>query len=372
MVAPPKADEDVRLLHRSVADLTARVSALLNMTGTLEGKVSGVFGAGDLKVIGSFAELRINAEGQVSGQQSKKNTTVVLTSSANPVATGVLVHFTASVASDAGGTMQFKINGAPFGPLITLLAGVAVSPNIATLNPGNHIITASYSGNYLYNPAQGSLTQIVSQAVPDMTIESSKNPAVGSSLHPPVAADRIFWRAFLTPPTPVPPAEVMTGKVQFFIDNHPWENPVTIEQINPNRYKADSVAWDASTEAYHYVIRANYLGNFNYRNASASLDQYVLSRVNVTLTISPNPAQPEDTIIMDVRVSIPEQQGPIPSGNVHVAVDGVAGDVLPLINGGRRFQIGPLDIGDYTLVAHYYGDSRYTASNTQHYYTRYP
>ncbi len=78
-------------------------------------------------------------------------TVTTLTASRAGATYGQSLTFTATVAGPAGitpppGTIQFLIDGVPFGAPVSLVAGVATSSAIATLVPGTHIITALYSG----------------------------------------------------------------------------------------------------------------------------------------------------------------------------------------------------------------------------------
>jgi hypothetical protein len=55
------------------------------------------------------------------------------------------------------GTVQFAVDGTNFGTPVTLSDGMATSQATSTLAGGNHVITASYSGDSSYAPGSGTL-----------------------------------------------------------------------------------------------------------------------------------------------------------------------------------------------------------------------
>ncbi|MDB5348932.1 MAG: repeat-associated core domain protein [Planctomycetota bacterium] len=83
---------------------------------------------------------------------------------------GDALTFTATVsASDPAfgiptGTIQFSIDGDPFGPAVVLVNGAATSAAIATLGSGTHLITAAYSGDPSHGSSAGSAGQDVAKA----------------------------------------------------------------------------------------------------------------------------------------------------------------------------------------------------------------
>jgi len=101
---------------------------------------------------------------------------VTLATSANPSGYQDNLIFTASVVpANATGTVQFFTNGTAF-DLEPLVAGFAVSTNLATLLRGTNLIAAAYSGDADFSPATNTLAQIVTN-------------------HPPVADEIYFSRA---------------------------------------------------------------------------------------------------------------------------------------------------------------------------------
>ncbi len=103
------------------------------------------------------------------------STSVALNSSTNPCGYKDALRFSAGVApANATGAVQFLTNGVPF-DAEPLVAGQAVSTNLASLPRGTNLITAIYSGDANDLPATNTLLQIVTN-------------------HPPMAAAALYSR----------------------------------------------------------------------------------------------------------------------------------------------------------------------------------
>jgi uncharacterized repeat protein (TIGR03803 family) len=90
-----------------------------------------------------------------SAPESQYGQAVTFTATINPVTTGLPA---------PAGTVQFEIDGAPFGTPVNLMAGQAISPGIATLPAGSHTITALYANDPNYHSNSGSASQTVDKA----------------------------------------------------------------------------------------------------------------------------------------------------------------------------------------------------------------
>ncbi len=117
---------------------------------------------------------------------------VLLGSSANPVAHLSAVSFTANVTpSTLGGSVLFLTNGVAFNSQ-TLSGGAATSAATALLPRGTNTITVQYSGNANYSPSTNTLNQVVTNNPP------TANPAVyyrlvGFPLTIPIASLATNW-----------------------------------------------------------------------------------------------------------------------------------------------------------------------------------
>lgn len=113
-------------------------------------------------------------------------TSMALTSSANPSVFGQPVSFTAAVTPvpHSGGTVSFAVDGSPLGAAVPVntSTGQATSASIATLAPGAHTVTATYSGNADFTSVTATLTQTVNKAPVITTLTSSGTSLFGSTL----------------------------------------------------------------------------------------------------------------------------------------------------------------------------------------------
>ncbi len=108
----------------------------------------------------------------------KAATTVAVTSSANPSVHGQSVTFTATVRPPAGslgavpaGTVQFQVNGANVGGLLTINASGVATYTTTTLTTAAHPVIATYGGNGNYLGATSpTLTQTVTAARTSATL----------------------------------------------------------------------------------------------------------------------------------------------------------------------------------------------------------
>ncbi len=120
------------------------------------------------------------------------STAVNLASSKNPAGFKDSLNFTAGIlASNATGTIQFVTNGTAF-DLEPVIAGQAVSTNLASLPRGTNLIAAVYSGDATYLPATNSMQQIVTNHPPMAAIDFYTN-TVGLNLNIIIADLAMNW-----------------------------------------------------------------------------------------------------------------------------------------------------------------------------------
>ena len=122
-----------------------------------------ITGAGSCTITASVGGSdNFNAAPDVSRtfQIAKAPTTTAVSTSANPVAVGQSVIFTAKVTSGPGtptGTVQFKVDGVDFGAPVALGPGGAASVSTDALTKGQHTVTAVYSGDSNFVASDGAL-----------------------------------------------------------------------------------------------------------------------------------------------------------------------------------------------------------------------
>jgi large repetitive protein len=177
---------------------------------------------------------------------------IVLTSSANPSATGQSVTFTALVTpSAATGTVTFLDRGTVIGTA-TLVSGTAAFAT-SSLAAGAHSITASYSGDANDVPASSAAVAQTVKAVAAVSLTSSANPST--------VGHAVTFTAGVTPST-------ATGTVQF-LDGSSVIGTVAVTS------GAAAFSTSQLTQGAH-SITASYAGDANDTAAtSATLTQTV-------------------------------------------------------------------------------------------------
>ena len=124
----------------------------------------------------------ITATFEGNDQYNPANTTIMLTiNKADPPITinttdikyGQNATITVTTLPDATGNLSISIDGKIYG-MATIISGTAAF-NIPGLTVGNHTVTATYSGDENYNPANKSATQTVNKADVDLGISLYPN-----------------------------------------------------------------------------------------------------------------------------------------------------------------------------------------------------
>ena len=122
-----------------------------------------IFGGGSIGTGNAFDPTTITTTNCGPGTPALCLATTAVTSSVDPSNVNENVSFIATVTGNNGtptGNVQWSIDGVPFGPAVTLVAGVATTAT-NTLSAGSHTIQADYSGDTIYGPSTGHTFQIV-------------------------------------------------------------------------------------------------------------------------------------------------------------------------------------------------------------------
>ena len=156
--------------NTALAAQTNSTLGLSNLSAGAAGSYFAVVSASGGSTTSAVATLTVNLLAS----------SVAVASSENPAGFKDSLSFTARVTpTNATGTLQFLTNGVAL-DLQTLVAGQAVSTNVASLPRGTNIVTAIYSGDANDLPATNTLAQIVTN-------------------HPPTATDAFYSRAAGSP-----------------------------------------------------------------------------------------------------------------------------------------------------------------------------
>ena len=331
---------------------------------TCDGNGDGIVNQIDLDLVASLMgaavpandPLDANGDGVISpadlaacSLQRGAPTTLALTSSANPAIAGQTITFTATLTSRGAGTpsgtIQFLDGGVVMGT-VPVSNGQAVFST--TLPTGDtHTITAQYSGDTVFQPAQASLTQ--TQGFPGhvslaLKLSSSANPSArGKSV--------TFTATFLaTGGNP-------TGTVQFLDGLTPLgSTPVTDRKA--------IFTTSALTGGSHAII-AKYSGDKIFQPAQASIGEVISPLAStLTLTASPPSAALGQSIVFTARVAGAASAGAqAPTGQILFEDNGSPAGRATLASATATLTLKTLGVGDHTITAIYTGNSNWAASH---------
>jgi hypothetical protein len=275
-------------------------------------------------------------------------TSVALVSSASLSAFGQGVTFTATVNSSLGnptGTVTFAVDGFAQPNPATLANGQATL-TLATLSPGTHSITATYSGGAGSNFANSnaSLSQQVFAASTTTTlVSSSVNPTVG---------DSVTFTATVS--TVAPGKGVPAGSVVFTIDG------VDQAPVQLNASGQATLTLNTLTSGSHSIL-ATHVSTTNFQSSTAALGQQV-SPAPTTLTLN-TPVISGQTATLTATVSSSAGSAGT-SGTVAFFVDGQQVGTANVVNGMATFTASNLGVGSHTFSASFVGTGQAAGSSS--------
>jgi hypothetical protein len=284
----------------------------------------------------------------------KAATTTTLMSTPNPTSFGQPVTFTAEVAVVAPGaatptgSVQFTVDGAPFGTAVPL-TGSSASLHVSSLGAGNHSVSATYNGDArLQRSSSAELTQGVDRAATTVTFDPAGNAVSGQRVSFTVHVDT------------VPAGGTPDGIVQFSVDGVPLGDPVT---LTGGTATSPSIALRAGS---HTVV-ADYQGTSNFSGSQAQTTQVVdPAPTSVAVDSTPNPSVFGQPVTFRASVQVlPPGAGPA-TGQVQFAVDGHAvGLPVDLVDGmATADPISDLPVGAHDVTASFLGDADFQASSS--------
>jgi len=196
---------------------------------------------------------------------------VALISSVNPSVFGEPVTFTATVVAVApgagtpGGTVQFKVDGVNFGPVVTLVGGTATS-TILTAGVGIHTTTAVYSGDSSFVGSTGAFNQTVNKALTTTWLTSSLNPSVYGQM--------VTFTAAVAPVAPG--AGMPTGAVTFN------EGTAAIGSATPNSSGIATLSL-TTLEARTHSLTAVYGGDASFFGSTSPVLLQMVRKADQTI-----------------------------------------------------------------------------------------
>jgi sugar lactone lactonase YvrE len=295
--------------------------------------------------------LNLPAQSNVVGEVvNEASTTTVLSSSSLTATVGSSITFTALVGSASGptptGTVKFEDGSNSLGTA-TLNSGTAILTT-SSLAPGNHSITAVYSGDAddatSTSPA---ITEIVNQIATATTLTADQNPvAAGAVLH---------LTAAVTPSGGNTAGGALTGTVSFH------DGSTILGHVSLDSQGHATLAISTLSAATH-ALTAIYLGSTNYAASTSDPVSEVVQITATTITLS----SPLTTTLAGqsaaFTATVSSLTG-IPTGNV-VFKDGTTNIGQAQLNaqGVTTFSTTTLTVGTHLISATYQGDSSYNPS----------
>jgi large repetitive protein len=280
------------------------------------------------------------------------DTTIDLTSNVNPVAAGSPVAFQAVVKPAANGSIfptgtVTYFDGATQIAAVTLNNGTAIFTT-SSLAPGNHIITAKYSGDGNFNGSTGSLTgnpQVVTQDTSSIVLAPSTNP---STFGQPVTFTATVNGTGNAPPT---------GNVTF-TDTTTSQTLGAVPLATVGGQQRASLTISTLSVGSHN-IQASYGGDAIFSGSTTSIGVTVnKANVGIALTSSANPSVLNQPVTFTATVS--NAQGN-PTGTVtftDLTTSQTLGTVT-LSSGQATVTTSTLTAGSHNIQASYSGDGSF-------------
>ena len=275
------------------------------------------------------------------------STSTSITSSANPSALEQSVIFTATVTSSGGtptGTVTFMDGSTTLG-MSTLNGSGQATFATTVLTPGNHSITANYSGDANFSAGSSPvLTQTVNLGTSTTAVTSSANP---SSFGQAVTFTATVSGLIIEP----------TGTVTFM------DGATTLGTGNLNA-SGQATFTTSTLSAGSHSITAVYGGDSYYNSSTSNLLTQTVNADSSTTTLSSssNPSASGASVTFTATVA---GAGATPTGTVTFK-DGGATLGSGTLNGSGQatFSTSSLSVGTHSITAVYGGDSNYSGSTS--------
>ncbi len=334
-------------------------------TGTLDGSGVATFSIGAIQATSHTITASYGGDGSFNGSTSnaitqtvsKADTTMTVTSSANPSVFGQSVTLTATLSVVAPGhgfptgTVTFLDGGSPIGTG-TISGGVATFTTSA-LAIGNHTITTSYGGDGNFNGSLGSLTgnpQVVNKADTATTVTSSANPSVYGQL--------VTFTATISPVAPG--AGMATGTVTFLDGGSPIGSGVLSGGVATFTTSALSLGSHTITTSYGGD------GNFNGSTGLLTGNPQVVNRASTTTTLNslPNPSVYGQSVTITATVSAQAPGTGLPTGTVTFTDGATTLGTAALTGVVATLTTSELTVTSHGIRASYNGDGNFAGSQS--------
>lgn len=301
------------------------------------------------------ADFALSSSAEITHGVNKADTTLDLSSSANPAFSGAPLTYTAVVAPVApgagtiGGTVQFAVDGVDLGDPVPVVGGQAVSP-VTNLQVSSHNITANYSGDANFAGQSDSLTQIIVAAQTTTTLTTNPNPSV--------FGQPVTLRAEVVPNAPA--TGNPTGFIQFIVDGANYAFVALDGQVAETTLTGVGVG--------PHTVKAVYLSsdmNF-FTSTSQELTQTVnKASTSTALTTSGSPSVFGQPVTFTATVSVNAPGAGAPAGTI-VFKDGttvIGTEPVSSATGEQAsITVSNLSVGQHAISATYSGDDSFNGS----------
>ena len=284
-------------------------------------------------------------------------TTTSLVSSVDPSTYGQLITFTATVAGDGtapvAGAVQFSVDGTNFGsPVPVDEHGVAVSPTLASPDPGDHTVIAAFQPQPGFAASGATITQTIADASVTVGLTSSHPTTTNGqavAFTATVSSDQIG--------TGVP-----TGVVQFSVDGKPLGGAVALDHGTATSASISSLLPGSHT------VTALYSGDVDFVADSATITQSV-AQVSTTTSLAASAASVTygQTVTFTATVVPGQASLGAPGGSVTFTDGSTPIATVPVVpNGsnGTATLVTTLGGGSHAVTATYSGSGSFTGSTS--------
>jgi len=240
------------------------------------------------------------------------------------------------------GTVQFSVDGLPFGSPVALAGGEATA-STPPLTSGNRVVTATYSGDTDFNGASATAGIEVAKAASSTRLISTLNPSQPGQV--------LTLIAEVTSPSGLP----VSGTVTFLLDG----NAIGTGTLAGGDA---SLNWTPPGAGEH-TVTASYGGDDNHQGSvSGPLAQSVPFATTVpVLSSAPSPSVHGDTVTF--TVDLPASVAATPTGTVTFTVDGTALAPVAVSGGSSAVSVPDLPAGTVEVTAAYSGDGYYAPAS---------
>ncbi len=286
-------------------------------------------------------------------------TSTVATSSVNPSIYGELVSFRAEVTADDGSTptglVQFSVDGTNIGGAVAVDGqGVAESAAVSSPDPGDHTVIVGFVPDAGFGSSGDIITQTVSAAGVDLTVESSDD---NTSYGDPVTFTATVGSQQAGTGTP-------TGFVQFNVDGQPLGDAVELTDGEATSATLTDLAPGAHT------VTVVYSGDIHFVSAITSLTQGV-EQIGTATTLSVSTTTPNFGAPLELTATVTPDDTALgsPGGTVTFVDGGTTLGTVPLgagagSTGTASLTVSSLGGGSHSIKAVYSGTSAFTASES--------